>query len=169
MEWQPGVVAARVGDDDTVPRNGAGVGGAECPNANKNRAVDRLLSYSPMNPRSEPTSLRGWRSQAWSLVLFVALLRGLVPHAALAALLDDGRPQLAYCAPGKALPGAAAEALAAHGHCVCAPAGESLSPSAALGLPAMPAPVAVALSSSEVRPAEQNPPIRLARGPPSHS
>lgn len=122
-----------------------------------------------MNTRSEPTSLRGWRSRAWGLVLFVALLRGLVPHAALAALLDDGRPQLAYCAPGKVVPGAAAEALAAHGHCVCAPAGESLSTAVVLFVRAQPVPVAMPLARSLVRPAEQTPPIRLARGPPSHS
>ena len=57
-----------------------------------------------MSNRSPQQLLTGWRSQAWSLVLFVALLRGLVPPAALAALLDDGRPPLAYCAPGKAVP-----------------------------------------------------------------
>lgn len=122
-----------------------------------------------MNTRSEPTSLRGWRSQAWSLVLFVALLRGLVPHAALAALLDDGRPQLAYCAPGKALPGASAEALAAHGHCVCAPAGESLSPVAGAALAALPAAPEAPLALVVVRPSQQTPPISRARGPPSQS
>ena len=68
--------------------------------------------------------LTGWRSQAWGLVLFVALLRGLLPHAALAGLLDNGNPEPAWCAPGKLPPGEA-KALVAHAACVCAPAGES--------------------------------------------
>jgi hypothetical protein len=122
-----------------------------------------------MNTRSEPTSLHGWRSRAWSLVLFVALLRGLVPHAALAALLDDGRPQLAYCAQGKAVPGAAAEALAAHAHCVCAPAGESLSPTAALALRMPPRLAAAPLALPATRLVERAPPLALARGPPDHT
>ncbi|ROH91722.1 hypothetical protein ED208_04870 [Stagnimonas aquatica] len=122
-----------------------------------------------MSTRPDSTSLRGWRSQAWGLVLFVALLRGLVPHAALAALLDDGRPQLAYCAPGKAVPGAAAEAMAAHAQCVCAPAGESLSPVAGAALAASPAAPEAPLALTAVRPPQQTSPIRRARGPPSQS
>lgn len=122
-----------------------------------------------MNRHPQFNSLRGWRSQAWSLVLFVALLRGLVPHAALAALLDDGRPQLAYCAPGKAVPKAAAEAMAAHGHCVCAPAGEALSPTAASAAASLPLPATAPLAWPATWLVKQAPPIALARGPPGHT
>ncbi|MDP3857199.1 MAG: hypothetical protein Q8Q73_05465 [Stagnimonas sp.] len=107
-----------------------------------------------MTPNRPQQHLAGWRSRAWSLVLFVALLRGLLPHAALAGLLDDGSPQLAWCAPGKTAPGAT-DARTAHLQCICAPSGEAtISPAwiSVLALPSaspdrgtvLPAPVPLA-------------------------
>lgn len=82
--------------------------------------------------------LTGWRCQAWSLLLFSALLRGLVPHAALAAVLDDGSPRLSWCAPGAGGPSQPvdlAATLAAHAQCACATAGDAW-----VSGPAMPVP-----------------------------
>lgn len=77
------------------------------------------------------TVLRGWRQRAWAWVLFVALLKGLIPHTALAAVVMSGSPQLMWCAPGAtgATQGgkAAAQQASAHG-CVCATAGDGVLP-----------------------------------------
>lgn len=79
------------------------------------------------------TALKGWRARAWAWVLFLALFKGLVPHAALASVLMQGDPALVWCAPG--LPGAAGEGKAAGGMsaaqhaCVCASAGDGALPS----------------------------------------
>lgn len=118
-----------------------------------------------MSTRPPQSPLAGWRSQAWSLVLFVALLRGLLPHAALAGLLDNGNPQLAWCAPGKA-PASPVSAPATHAACVCAPAGEALATS---GLPPPLALLPVARGhspASAVGAAGIDPPDLRARGPP---
>ena len=119
-----------------------------------------------MQSRPTITPFTGWRSQAWSLVLFVALLRGLLPHAALAALINDGRPELAYCAPGKAV-GSASAALGAHAQCVCAPAAEALA-GAPLAPAAMVFPTASTLARADARPVGVIRPLPArARGPPS--
>lgn len=72
----------------------------------------------------QPAALGGWRARVWAWVLFVALLKGLIPHAALASALMQGDPTLVWCAPG--LPAVAGEgkaagemSSAAHA-CVCA-------------------------------------------------
>jgi hypothetical protein len=114
-------------------------------------------------------SLGCWRSQAWSLVLFLALLRGLVPHAVLAAALDDGDPRLRWCAPGVAAPVEGfdpAAALAAHAQCACAPAADALAVPAPFvpGLPAAStAPIPLTVGAS----APIYPRTARSRGPPS--
>lgn len=88
-----------------------------------------LSAQAPAN-----TTVRGWRAHAWAWVLFLALFKGLVPHAALAAALMPGGPALLWCAPGKAPiddRSAAAETPASAQHCVCATFGGD----AASGLP----------------------------------
>lgn len=78
------------------------------------------------------TALKGWRARAWAWVLFLALFKGLVPHAALASVLMQGDPALVWCAPG--LPGAGGESKAAGNMsaaqhaCVCASAGDGALP-----------------------------------------
>lgn len=124
----------------------------------------RVSLPSMKSPLSQQ-HLTGWRSQAWALVLFVALLRGLLPHAALAGLLDNGNPELAWCAPGKAPPGED-RALAAHAACVCAPAGESLAGSRStptLGI--LPIATGAAAAPAQFLMALRPPAVR-ARGPP---
>ena len=110
-------------------------------------------------------------SLVWSLVLFVALLRGLVPHTALAALVDDGGPPLRWCAPTPGSPPAPgadlAAAFAAHAGCVCAPAADLLGPAPVAVLPLLPAalpPRGSAVTAGH--PAGPTLPAR-ARGPPA--
>jgi len=128
-------------------------------------ALTRGILAGIMSIRPPQQPLTGWRSQAWSLVLFVALLRGLLPHAALAGLLDNGNPQLAWCAPGKA-PVGQLSTPAAHAACVCAPAGEALTTSG------LPPPMALPPVSRKHSPASAigtafvDPPDLRARGPP---
>ena len=95
-----------------------------------------------MSPSRANRSPAARHSLVWSLLLFVALLRGLVPHAALAALVDDGSPELRWCAPTPGSPPASAAdlaaAFAAHSDCACAPASDLLGPPPAAALPATP-------------------------------
>ena len=70
-------------------------------------------------PTSQP-GLKGWRARLWAWVLFAALLKGLIPHAALAAGMMSGDPALLWCAPGKGVAGMPAAAEPPH-DCVCAP------------------------------------------------
>lgn len=73
-------------------------------------------------------ALAGWRAQVWALALFVALFKGLIPHAALAAALMQGAPALPWCAPGSAGAEAASntsEEMGSTHACVCAAAGEA--------------------------------------------
>lgn len=78
---------------------------------------------SKQPPPSKSSAIRSWRAQVWAWVLFAALLKGLVPHAALASLAMSGDPLLTWCAPGsKAGRGeqpATGQAIA-QVHCVCA-------------------------------------------------
>ena len=96
------------------------------------------MTSSPATPRNPSAR----HSLVWSLLLFVALLRGLVPHTALAALVDDGSPQLRWCAPTPGSPPASgadlAAAFAAHADCVCAPAADLLGPAPVAALPVIP-------------------------------
>jgi len=78
-------------------------------------------------------ALRGWRAELWAWVLFAALLKGLIPHAALAAVMMPGTPVLSWCAPG--LAPANTDELASgidrsstSQHCVCALAGDGVLP-----------------------------------------
>ena len=124
------------------------------------------MSSAPASHRT--AALSGWRAQLWAWVLFVALFRGLIPHAALASAVMDGDPALVWCAPGAgAVQGKAVSSLMGAVHdCVCASAGDGAMPlghviqsihSAAPGL-ALPS-QAPALAAHQVLP----PP---ARGPP---
>lgn len=79
-------------------------------------------------PTQPPAALCGWRARVWSGVLFMALLKGLIPHAALASALMQGTPALVWCAPGLAAATgeskAAVEMSGASHACVCAFAGD---------------------------------------------
>lgn len=84
------------------------------------------------------TTVRGWRARAWAWVLFLALFKGLVPHAALAAALNPGGPALLWCAPGKERiddRSAGAETPASAQHCVCATFGDASGAVTAQALP----------------------------------
>ena len=74
-------------------------------------------------------ALGGWRARVWAWVLFAALFKGLIPHAALASVLMQGDPALLWCAPGTpgtAAAGKASDEMAGAEHaCVCASAGEA--------------------------------------------
>lgn len=76
-------------------------------------------------------ALKGWRARAWAWVLFVALLKGLIPHAALASVVMNGDPALVWCASGAAATGegktTGGMGAAAH-DCVCAAAGDGALP-----------------------------------------
>jgi hypothetical protein len=75
---------------------------------------------------SPQTALRGWRARAWAWVLFIALLKGLVPHAALAAMNAGSDPTAVLCTPALATgvidvqAEHAASQMAGHAHCLCA-------------------------------------------------
>lgn len=84
------------------------------------------MAHPPKAPAL--TTVRGWRARAWAWVLFLALFKGLVPHAALAAALMPGGPALLWCAPGKERiddRSAGAETPASAQHCVCATFGDA--------------------------------------------
>lgn len=69
-------------------------------------------------------ALRGWRARAWAWVLFAALVKGLIPHAALASVAMQGDPALIWCAPGAgAIEMAGGMSASAH-DCVCASASD---------------------------------------------
>jgi len=79
-------------------------------------------------PMSNANTLQGWRAHAWAWVLFAALVKGLIPHAALAGAVMTGDPALVWCAPGKVAGSSEAGASGAiagaeHG-CVCAASGD---------------------------------------------
>lgn len=74
----------------------------------------------------------------WALLLFLALLRGLLPPMAVAAVLSDGSPQIIFCAPGSQAPieaGGTEQRLSTHGHCLCASPGDPLLSVAMAALP----------------------------------
>ena len=84
-------------------------------------------------PTSQP-GLKGWRARLWAWVLFAALLKGLIPHAALAAVLMHGDPAALLCAPGASAGKTGAQASVAqgstHAPCVCAAMGDGALPPA---------------------------------------
>lgn len=91
---------------------------------------------STSHPPVAATALKGWRARAWAWVLFLALFKGLVPHAALASVLMQGDPALVWCAPGLPSAGGESKAMggvsaAAHA-CVCASAGDGALPTESL-------------------------------------
>jgi len=75
-------------------------------------------------------ALAGWRANVWALALFVALFKGLIPHAALAAALMQGNPALLWCAPGSSgatVADKTSQDMPGSTHaCVCASAGEAM-------------------------------------------
>ena len=93
---------------------------------------------SMSHPPAAPIALKGWRARAWAWVLFLALFKGLVSHAALASVLMQGDPALVWCAPG--LPSASGESTAMGGMsaashaCVCASAGDGGLPFESVGV-----------------------------------
>lgn len=113
------------------------------------------------------TALRGWRASWWSLVLFIALFRGLVPHAALAGALMPGDPAQAWCSPrleATDLGGAAAlSTVLDNAHdCVCAGSGDSALPTGVAASPQA--------GAGDARPlpaARSTTPRRLVRPPPA--
>jgi len=124
------------------------------------------------HPSKAPTQItvRGWRARAWAWVLFLALFKGLVPHAALAAALMPGGPALLWCAPGKNPVedrSAGAEAPASAQHCVCATFGDASGAVTAHALPPLRfghERMAVASPAPVAQQALWLPPVR---GPPS--
>jgi hypothetical protein len=117
-------------------------------------------------------TLRGWRARVWAWVFFVALLKGLIPHAALAAVVMGGDPAAVLCAPalGNGAVNAGAEAaasqMASHGHCLCASMGDGAPPQVPLApgfLTAQPARVLRSVAVAAVCCDTRLPP---ARGPP---
>jgi len=115
------------------------------------------------------SALKGWRARAWAWVLFLALFKGLIPHAALAAVTMAGDPALVWCAPGSpVVEGKAANAMAATAHaCVCASAGDAALPP---GLGAAPQAVSTADSLPSILHTAASPQRLLpppARGPPT--
>lgn len=72
--------------------------------------------------RPSSTTLQGWRARLWAWVFFAALLKGLIPHAALAAALMTGEPSLSWCAPGATTESGTAQRAGSVGEhsCVCA-------------------------------------------------
>lgn len=110
-------------DDTARPQTESGPGARrESSKQNPCRATyNPRMAYPPKAPAL--TTVRGWRARAWAWVLFLALFKGLVPHAALAAALMPGGPALLWCAPGKDRiedRSAGAETPASAQHCVCA-------------------------------------------------
>ena len=114
--------------------------------------------------------LQGWRARLWAWVLFVALFKGLVPHAALASALMEASPALIWCAPGASsavadVPSTSSMGLLAHA-CVCASAsdgGVPLSRTAVSFPPVVQAQVALHRGDAPARTLGRLPP---ARGPP---
>lgn len=122
----------------------------------------------PSLHRPSSTALQGWRARLWAWVFFAALLKGLVPHAALAAALMTGEPSLSWCAPGTAAEGANSQRAngASEHSCVCASGfdaaavGDGLAFQPGDTAPLAVAPTRIARSSA----AHRLPP---ARGPPA--
>ena len=124
----------------------------------------------PSNAAASAPALQGWRARAWAWVLFLALFKGLIPHAALASVMMDGSPALLWCAPGagsqvEGKPGAAMTA-AAH-DCVCASSADSAAPPKPAAVP-----TALALNAQPLRPlnsllAVSQQRLPPARGPPA--
>lgn len=90
------------------------------------------LPMSNAPPLLQAPVLKGWRARVWAWVLFVALLKGLIPHAALASALMSGDPALVWCALGAQSSAGEAKATggmsaAAHS-CVCASSGDAAMP-----------------------------------------
>ena len=93
---------------------------------------------SDQRPALNPTALQGWRARAWAWVLFVALCKGLIPHAALASVVMDGSPALVWCAPGTTATSEAAPGMSSTAHdCVCASAGDGALPLSGVEWPAL--------------------------------
>ena len=95
------------------------------------------MKHVPHLPRN--AALNGWRARAWAWVLFLALFKGLIPHAALAGVLMRGDPALVWCAPGSpavSSEGKSSATMPGEAHaCVCAAAADGalpVDPSAAL-------------------------------------
>ncbi|MES2682776.1 MAG: hypothetical protein V4650_04595 [Pseudomonadota bacterium] len=113
--------------------------------------------------------LRGWRARLWAWVLFVALFRGLIPHAALASVMMDGNPALLWCAPGSS---ALAETksggvMAAAHDCACASSGDGGLPLGRQAIPASQAGQPQALLLQPQRIAATQWRLPPARGPPA--
>lgn len=92
---------------------------------------------STERPSTNAAALSGWRARAWAWVLFVALFKGLIPHAALASVMMDGNPALVWCAPGSqsAAGEAKAASVMADHSCICASAGDSSPPPVRMAAP----------------------------------
>ncbi|MDO9451808.1 MAG: hypothetical protein Q7J29_03015 [Stagnimonas sp.] len=126
----------------------------------------KQVSHLPRN-----AALNGWRARVWAWVLFLALFKGLIPHAALASVLMRGEPALVWCAPGAAAissEGKSSASLPGELHaCVCAAAADGALPSdpsaAVYGRMAPVQPSAVAAIASDAQPVWL-PPVR---GPPA--
>lgn len=122
---------------------------------------------SEQSPALNAAALRGWRAHAWAWVLFIALCKGLIPHAALASVVMDDSPALVWCAPGAgtASEGTSSMSSMAHG-CVSASAGDGALPLG--GIELLVAAASLPLPSAVLRPAFVTDRLRLppARGPP---
>ena len=130
--------------------------------------ADYNRRMSRPNPVVKTPPLRGWRARLWAWVLFVALFKGLVPHAALASVMMDGSPALLWCAPGT--PGQAeaggAKMAAAH-DCVCASSGDGALPLPGSAIPAAEAGQSQGLTRQPPWIAAAQWRLPPARGPPS--
>lgn len=122
---------------------------------------------SEQSPTRNAPALRAWRARAWAWVLFIALCKGLIPHAALASVVMDGSPALFWCAPGSGAASEAAPGMSSTAHdCVCASIGDGALPLGAIELrPAAPVALPQIASLPPVFAAAR---LRLppARGPP---
>lgn len=113
--------------------------------------------------------LKGWRAQIWAWVLFVALFRGLIPHAAIASVVMDGNPALLWCAPGSGSveSKAASVGMGAAHDCVCASAGDGAMPLRRVLLPTLAGVRQQSQSSFQNEATTQRVLPPPARGPPS--
>lgn len=89
------------------------------------RADVILIAMSATPHPNSIMPLYGWRAKAWAWVLFLALFKGLVPHAALAAAIHSGDPTAIFCNPSKtaedrADAAASGKTMPSMGVCICA-------------------------------------------------
>ncbi len=101
-------------------------------------------------------------------MLFVALFKGLVPHAAIASVVMQGATGVVWCAPGGSTTAAAADAQTAMTEgCLCANAGDGAMPLLAQAAAAALKPAVQVPSVRAARPGVSRVWLPPARGPPA--